>query len=159
MNQLLRAFVLLVATSAAAQNIPAELHGKWIIGRVIPTSTISCWGDEEAKSIIGSEIEYAADSFRWKTTMVNHPVADVAVLTAEQFREEYSGQGANSSQVSFRQLGIRTAKVKRVTIKHPPADITGGTTEIPGDVVLLKDHNTIILSVCNVYFEAKQLSH
>ena len=77
----------------------------------------------------------------------------------QQFREEYSGQGAHNSQASFRQLGITTAKVKQVTIKHPPADITGGTTEIPGDVVLLKDHSTIILSVCNVYFEAKRLSH
>jgi hypothetical protein len=28
---------------------------------------------------------------------------------------------------------------------------------IPGDVVLLKDGNTIIFSLCNVYFEAERV--
>ena len=57
-----------------------------------------------------------------------------------------------SSQVSFRTLGIRSAKVKQVQLGHPPADITGATTEIPGDKVLLKNKNKIVFSVCNVFF-------
>jgi hypothetical protein len=44
-----------------------------------------------------------------------------------------------------------------VTIHHPDAAITGATTEIPGDEVLLKSTNQIIFAVCNVYFEATRL--
>jgi hypothetical protein len=44
-----------------------------------------------------------------------------------------------------------------VSIEHPPAEITRATTEIPGDLLLLKNRNTIVFSVCNVYFEAKRL--
>jgi hypothetical protein len=63
----------------------------------------------------------------------------------------------NGSQVSFRQLGISASETKQVSIEHPPAEITKATTEIPGDLLLLKNRNTIIFSVCNVYFEAKRL--
>jgi hypothetical protein len=45
----------------------------------------------------------------------------------------------------------------QISIEHPPASITGGTVEIPGDVALVKDQNTIIFSACNVYFEAKRV--
>jgi hypothetical protein len=62
----------------------------------------------------------------------------------------------NGSQVSFRQLGMKVLETKQVSINHAPAKITGATTEIPGDDVLLKNRNAIVFSVCNVYFEAKK---
>src|SRR5580698_8954345 len=146
-----------LATSAMTQNIPEELRGKWIIRRELPASTISCWGENEARAIIGTEIEYAADSFRWQHEVGRDLTAHVAVVTAKQFHDENSGGTVNSSQVSFRQLGINAATAKQVTIDHRPAKITSATTEIPGDAVLLKDRNTIVFSVCNVYFEAKRV--
>jgi hypothetical protein len=142
---------------ATAQNIPQELVGKWVIQRELPTRTISCWGEKEAKAIIGSEIEYASDSFRWKHVAIKHPTVEVQVVSAEQFERENSSPSANDSQVSFRQLGIKGPEAKQVTIEHPPAEITKATTEIPGDVLLFKNRNTIVFSVCNVYFEAKRL--
>jgi hypothetical protein len=147
------------ATTAMAQAIPSELWGTWVVRRELPTSTISCWGETEARAIIGTEIEYGADSFRWKDKITRHPTADVSVLTAKQFHDENSGQGANSSQVSFDQLGIKGSTAKQVTINHPGATskLPGEPSEIPGDVVLLKSHNTIVSSVCNVYFEAKRV--
>jgi len=141
----------------AAQNIPQDLVGKWVIQREIPTRTISCWGEKEAKAIIGTDIEYTADSFRWKDIVVKHPTITVAIVSAEQFQRENSSPGANGSQVSFRQLGIDAPEMKQVSINHEPAEITGATTEIPGDEVLLKNRNAIVFSVCNVYFEAKRL--
>jgi hypothetical protein len=136
-------------TSAMAQTIPSELWGIWVVRRELPTSTISCWG----------EIEYSADSFRWKDKIARHPTADVSVVTAKQFHDENSGQGANSSQVSFGQLGIKADTAKQVTINHPgvTSELPSEPSEIPGDVVLLKNHNTIVFSVCNVYFEAKRV--
>ena len=141
----------------AAQNTPQELVGKWVIQRKLPTRTISCWGKKEAKAIIGTDIEYATDSFRWKNVVVKHPTVAVAVVSAEQFQRENSSPSVNGSQVSFRQLGIDAPEMKQVSINHAPAEITGSTTEIPGDVVLLKNPNAIVFSVCNVYFEAKRL--
>ena len=147
------------ATAAMAQTIPSELWGRWVIRRELPTSTITCWGETEAREIIGTEIEYSADSFRWKDKTTKHPTADVSVVTAKQFHDENSGGGANSSQVSFGQLGIKAAAAKQVTINHPgtTSELPGEPSEIPGDVVLLKNQNTIVFSVCNVYFEAKRV--
>jgi hypothetical protein len=157
MRHLFCSLVLLAGCVATAQNIPQELVGKWVIQRELPTRTISCWGEKESKAIIGSEIEYTADSFRWKHVMVKHPTVEVHVLTAEQFERENSSPSVHGSQVSFRQLGISASKTKQVSIEHPPAEVTKATTEIPGDVLMLKNRNTIIFSVCNVYFEAKRL--
>lgn len=117
------------------------------------SDTISRWGEREAKKLIGTEIEYTADSFRWEDNLISHPIFKVTVTKAQEFQEEYSGSG---SFVDFGVLGIRVPQVTMVQIEHPPADITGDTIEIPGDEVLIKDPNTIIFSVCNVYFEGKR---
>ena len=89
--------------------------------------------------------------------MVEHPDIEVRVVSAEQFERENSSPSVNGSQVSFRQLGIKATRVKRMSIRHQPAEITKATGEIPGDEVLLKNDHTIVFSVCNVYFEAKRL--
>ncbi len=85
-----------------AQNIPQELVGKWVIQRELPMRTISCWGEKEAKAIIGTEIEYTADSFRWKHIVVKHPTVTVAVVSAEQFQSSlfFSKQSAGTPKDS-----------------------------------------------------------
>jgi hypothetical protein len=145
------------AVTTPAQTIPQQLWGKWVVTRQIPTTTISCWGSAEAKTLLGTEIEYSKDLFRWKNVVTEHAVAESAVVSAEQFHDDNSGQGSNSSQVTFRQLGIKANEATQILIHHPPAEITGGTIEIPGDEVLLESKNTIIFSACNVYFEAKRI--
>jgi hypothetical protein len=60
--------------------------------------------------------------------------------------------------VTFAQLGIKTDHVLEIKISHPDASITGASSEIPGDAVLSRGKNTIIFSVCNIYFEAKRHS-
>jgi hypothetical protein len=157
MKHLFCSLILLAGSISAAQNIPQELVGKWVIQRELPARTISCWGEKEAKGIIGTEIEYTVDSFRWKRVVVKHPTVTIAVVSAEQFQRENSSPSVNGSQVSFRQLGIDALEMEQVSINHAPAEITGATTEIPGDDVLLKNRNVIVFSVCNVYFEAKRL--
>jgi hypothetical protein len=161
LNKIAKRFLLLfffvsAAMSLTAQEIPAQLRGRWVVKRELPTSTICCWGEKEAQDLIGTEIEYTADSFRWKNTVTPHPTVQVTVLSAQQFHDRYSGGGANDSQVNFRQLGIRAPQATLVILGHEPADLTGATIEIPGDEVLIKDKNTIVFSVCNVYFEAKR---
>ena len=109
--------------------------------------------------MLRTEIEYSPEVFRWKNAVIKRPVAKTTVVTAQQFHDERSGQGRDSSQVTFRELGIKANNVTEIVIQHPPANITGGTVEIPGDTVLIKDANTLIFPVCNVYFEARRVSN
>jgi hypothetical protein len=152
----LMVLILGLVETASAKTVPKELWGTWVVRREVPTTTISCWGDKEAKKLIGTEIEYSAQRFRWNKTVTKNPAAETITITAQRFHDENSGGGANSSQVTFPQLGIKEEKVVQIVIRHPTANITGATSEIPGDSILLKDKNTIIFSVCGVYFEAKR---
>jgi hypothetical protein len=146
--------VLLQANSA--KSIPKELWGTWVVRREVPTTMISCWGEKEAKRLIGTEVEYSAQLFRWNKLRIMNPKAEKRTITSKQFHDENSGQGANSSEVTFRQLDIHADQATRVVIQHPPASIARATGEIPGDSVLIKDNNTIVFSVCGVFFEAER---
>ena len=152
----LMALLLSVLKANAAQTIPKELWGTWVVRREVPTTTISCWGEKEAKTLIGTEIKYSATLFRWNKVATRNPDAKIETISADQFHDQNSGGSSSGSQVNLRQLGIKTDKVKQVIIQHPDRNITGATSEIPGDSVLIKDKNTIIFSVCQVYFEAKR---
>jgi hypothetical protein len=106
--------------------------------------------------LIGTELAYSAQSFRWKNIRTKNPTATSRTLTAPQFHDENSGGGSNSSQVTFAQLGIKTDHVLEIKISHPDAGSNGATSEIPWDTVLSRDKSTIIFSVCNIYFEAQR---
>jgi hypothetical protein len=147
---------LLVTAAASAQSIPKEIWGKWTVQRELPTRTISCWGDADAKKLIGTQIEYSDKVFRWERTTTPNPVAEVKMVSAEQFRAQNSSPSSNGSQIDFRQLGIGAPAAMEISIQHKPANITGATVEIPGDDVLVKNADTIVFSVCSLYFEAKR---
>jgi hypothetical protein len=149
--------MLVISGVASAQSIPKEIWGKWIIQRELSTRTISCWGAADAKKLIGTQIEYSDKIFRWDHITTNDPKAEVRAVTAEQFSTENSSPSSSGSQVDFHQLGIVAAQTKEISIQHKPANISRATSEIPGDSVLVKDPNSIVFAVCNVYFEAKRL--
>src|SRR5579862_2111694 len=149
--------ILFGSVFSAAQSIPKDLWGKWKIVRIIRTRTISCWGESDAKQILGTEIEYSEKSFRWKHSMTTDPLVEDRVVTADQFRDENSSPSTNGSQADFQQLGIRANHVREISIDHEPGNITHATVEIPGDSLLVKDPNTIVFSVCNIYLEAKRI--
>jgi hypothetical protein len=150
------ALLLNFAAIAVAQDIPLQLQGKWVVQRVVPTTTISCWTYEEARRLVGTEVVYTAYSLRWKDRVANHPLVAVSTVSAEQFHREFSGGGTVDSQVSFRQLGIQTPTATLIILTHPDAKPIWGADEIPGDTVLIKDEGTVIFSVCNVYLEARR---
>jgi uncharacterized protein len=140
-----------------AGKIPQELVGKWIIRKVLPTDTIACLDSKQAQTLVGTEIEYRTDSFRWKTTTVRSSGSSANMLGAQEFSQDHSGSG---SHVDFNQLRIAASAVKQITVNHPAVKIgelsqTGSET-MPGESVLVEGPNTIILEVCNTYFEARR---
>ena len=154
---LLLALVSMIAASAARTgDVPETLRGTWIVKRVIPTATITCWGKPESRKLIGTRIKYSDHGFRWQDVQTDSPKITLDRLTAGQFHDQNSGGGAVDSQVSLKDLGIGTSDVTQVSFSHPDAAISGATNEIPGDRVLIKDRNAIAFSVCNVWFEAKR---
>ncbi len=91
---------------------------------------------------------------RWKGGEVALQGVVVREVTAEEFREENSGSGGAAE---FSQLGIRAAALTEVDLQHEDADITGATTEVPGDSVLLAGPDRIVVSACRVFFEARRV--
>lgn len=138
-----------------ANPMPAELLGTWMIRKILPMQTISCWDEKQARALIGTNLEYKADSLVWKTTTARYVNSTVTTVKAADFAVDNSG---SQSSVTFKGLGITAPEVKQITIEHPDVTIqdgsNGGTTEMPGDHVMLKSRNALVFSVCNVYFEA-----
>jgi hypothetical protein len=69
--------------TAAAQTIPKELWGTWIVRREVPTKTISCWGEQEAKTLLGSKVEYSAKYFRWNRVTTENPTVELTTTTVQ----------------------------------------------------------------------------
>jgi hypothetical protein len=71
--------------STPAQSIPKSLLGSWTVRRELPASTISCWAQDQADKLIGTEIEYSADTLRWRDIGAINPEVEVKTVTANQF--------------------------------------------------------------------------
>lgn len=145
------ALVLSLVASLAAEPLPGRLQGSWRITRVLPTTNNACWAKGQAEPLLGSVLTYREDSLRWRGGSV--PLNDITTrtVTDEVFRRENTG---SASPANFAQLGIRARAVTEVDLQHEDADITGASTEVPGDSVLLAGPNRIVVSACGVYFEA-----
>jgi uncharacterized protein len=143
--------------STPSSKIPQELLGKWIVRKVVATDTVGCLDSKQAQALLGAEIEYRADSFRWKTTNVQSSGSSANLIGAQEFAQGNSGSG---SHVDFNQLGIAASAVEQITINHPDVKIAelsqSGSAAVPGESVLVEGPNTIIFDVCNTYFEARR---
>lgn len=137
--------------------IPQELLGKWIIRKVIPTDTVTCLDSKQAQTLIGTEIEYRADGFRWKNTTVRSSGTSTNMIGAQEFAQTNSG---SQSHVDFNQLGIAVSAVKQITISHPAVTIgelsPSGSGAMPGENVLVEAPNTMIFEICSTYFEVQR---
>jgi len=147
------------ATSQVPTNspVPQDLWGKWKVVKEFNTRTISCWGNDQAKKILGTTIEYGPNEITWRTLHAKVDRAAVKAISAEEFSKDNSSTSVSGSQIDFNQLKITAQIVKQVTIHHADAEITGATAEFPGDEVLLKTRDNLVFSLCNLYFEARRL--
>ena len=142
---------LLFTASLSAEPLPGRLQGSWRIVRVLPTSNNTCWGLEQAQPLVGSTLTYSQNALRWHGGAVALNDITTRTVTAAQFVKENTGSDGSAS---FAQLGIRSHSVLEVDLQHEDMDITGATTEVPGDSVLLAGPSRIVVSACGVFFEA-----
>jgi hypothetical protein len=157
MKSLLKTVALLLGSVVLAgarggEPVPARLLGTWRVTRIVPTRNKTCWSPVQAQQMLGTTLVYRAHAMRWRGGEV--PLQDVFLrqVTAAEFQKENGGAGDDAAD--FAQLGIRADAVTEVDLQHEDADITGSTTEVPGDTVLLAGPKRIIFSGCHVFFEA-----
>ncbi|MDE1154639.1 MAG: hypothetical protein PW735_02795 [Acidobacteriaceae bacterium] len=143
---------LLVGVGAAsrAEPLPSQLEGSWRVTRILAMNKGACWTREQAAPMVGSVLSYHASSMRWRGGEVEVEEIDTRDVSAQEFTQEANGSN------TFAQLGIHTAKVLEVDMQHEDMDITGATTEVPGDSVLMAGPGRIVVSACGVYFEARR---
>ncbi len=146
------------AADAVVEPIPKTLLGNWHVSKILPTQTVGCWDEKQAEGLIGGKLSYKANGFSWNGTELKNEGATLSTVEAQEFVEDNSG---SSSYIDFPMLGISTPAVERVMIQHADTQIKGitdqGADGVPGDNVLQKDANTLILSVCNVWFEVQRV--
>jgi len=140
-----------LSSSLSAEPLPSQLAGTWRITRVLPTHNTTCWSAEQARPLLGTTLTYRDNAMRWRGGDVPLEGITTRELTDTQFRKENTG---SEGSAEFAQLGIRSHSVTEVDLQHEDADITGATTEVPGDSILLVGANRIVVSACGVYFEA-----
>ncbi len=143
-----------LAAEPVAQPVPARLQGSWRITRILPTHNETCWDVPRARQLIGTTLLYRAHSMHWRGGDVPLQDAFTRQLTASDFKQENAG---TTGTADFDQLGIHAPGVTEVDLQHEDADITGATTEVPGDSVLLAGPNRIVVSACRVFYEAKRV--
>ncbi len=149
--------VTLYATPSPAiaqEPLPHEVAGTWRITRILPArSGVACWTRTQAEPLVGSVITYTPRALRWRggvvrLTGVTTRIVDSADLAEEELRGDRT--------VTLADLGFHAAQVREVNLQHEDADVTGATTEVPGDSVLMDGPGRLVLSACGVYLEARR---
>jgi hypothetical protein len=126
--------------------MPASITGSWRIVKILPTSNPQCWDADRAKSLVGTTLKYRQGSMSWQGGEVDIPEALSRELSRRKFQDEY--------KVDLADLGIHAERVTEIDLQHEDADITGATTEVPGDTIVLAGPGRIVVSACNVFYEA-----
>jgi hypothetical protein len=151
MRALTTAFLLSLSALPLSAQVPASILGTWHIRRVIPTSNVACWDQDQANTLLGTSLTYTPHTMIWKGGSV--PLVGLEAVS----RALTPDQLLDDSKVHPRELGLPPGAIREIDLQHEDADVTGATTEIPGDTVLLASPNRIVVSACGVYFEATRL--
>ncbi len=150
------ALFALMTGHLSAEPLPAALRGTWRITHILTTHNVTCWGQQQAAKLVGSTLSYSDRSMRWQGGSVPLQGIVTREVTADEFATENGGSSTNV--LNFDMVGIHGISVTEVDLQHEDADITGATTEVPGDAVLLAAPNRIVVSACGVYYEAVKAS-
>ncbi len=147
-----------MGTAYGQERLPQQVAGTWRITRVLPArSGAACWSDKEAQPLVGSLLEYSQHTMRWQGGSVPlHGVTTRAVSSSDLAEEAPAAEGR--ARLTLADLGIQAKGVTEVNLQHEDMDITGATTEVPGDSILVAGPGRIVVSACGVYLEARRLA-
>ncbi len=143
--------LMVVGSAGSAQEaMPLSLIGSWRIVKILPTSNQACWDAEQARTLVGSKLKYRPGVMTWQGGEVAVPEALSRTISRRKFQDEY--------KVDLVDLGIHAQSVTEIDLQHEDADITGATTEVPGDTIVLAGPSRIVVSACGVFYEAVRVT-
>lgn len=142
-------------TVRGQERLPQQVAGTWRITRILPVRPTACWTEAKAQPLLGSTLRYGQTEMRWQGGTVALSGITTRRVSSEEFAKENSGAEA---ALTLEQLGIRPRTVLEVDMQHEDMDITGATTEVPGDAVMVAGPGRIVVSACGVYLEARRVS-
>ena len=126
--------------------MPASVVGTWKVQRVVARSGTACWDEARATELLQTRLTYGANSLRWKGGDVAVPETLSRTLSARKFMDEY--------KLELTAIGVKAGSVTELDLQHEDEDITGATTEVPGDTVWLLGPGRIVVGACGVYYLA-----
>jgi hypothetical protein len=141
---------ILLAAGADPQSMPSSIAGKWRIVKILPTHNPQCWDEDHAKPLIGSTLTYRSGAMAWQGGSEPVSAALSRTLSRRKFQDEY--------KADLPELGINAASVVEIDLQHEDADITGATTEVPGDTIILAGPGRIVVSACGVFYSAVRVT-
>lgn len=150
-------YALCCGVLCAQGRLPVQVAGTWRITHVLAVSHGACWTEREAGPLLGSILRYDARAMRWQGGEVALTGVVTHLVDSNDLKAESAVTGTGQAP-ELGALGIRSRRVLEVNLQHADADITGGTTEVPGDTVLVAGRGRIVVSACGVYLEAVRVT-
>jgi hypothetical protein len=154
MNRYLVSLVAFLLAAGADPSMPSSIAGKWRIVKILPTHNPQCWDEDRAKSLLGTTLTYQSGAMAWQggPEPILEPVSAALsrTLSRQKVQDEY--------KVDLPELGINAASVVEIDLQHEDADITGATTEVPGDTIILAGPGRIVVSACGVFYSAVRVT-
>ena len=140
----------LSSVAAHAQAMPGAIAGHWRIVRILPTKNSACWDPSKAHSLVGTTLHYEPQRLTWHGGPFPISQALTRTLSPRSFQDEY--------KIDPSDLGLRSPNVQEIDLQHEDADITGATTEVPGDTILVAGPGRIVVSACGVFYSAVRVT-
>lgn len=144
MRLLLAALIALPSfamTAGAQERLPQQVAGTWRIVRILPVHTNACWSEKDAQPLIGSLLKYSPTAMRWRGGVI--PLTGITTRSVTSDDLAHETPGGDTPSLKLADLGIHADGVTEVNLQHEDADITGSTTEVPGDSVLIAGPSTL----------------
>jgi hypothetical protein len=133
---------MLAVTPAAFAQMPKELGGCWQTTKALQTSNVQSLSQAEARAFLGRKLIFSPTLARSGDTALQSPQYYVRQVADAEF--------ADAFRITLRDIGITGKSAVEIDIYREKNQLS----EFPGNLVLLKDKQSIIWNWRGVFFEA-----
>ncbi|MCT4597072.1 MAG: hypothetical protein N4A50_04240 [Vallitalea sp.] len=121
-------------------------YGKWIIERAIPVNVPSIYSREDIDKLIGREIIYSTEMASFDGRACKNP----------SYKKEYVNENdfLDRNRILYNNIGINE---NESTIVNVYKDENTEWEEIFASTFIIKDENTLIVTINNTYLELKRI--
>ena len=141
---LVGALMAFAGWSKACAQMPKELAGCWQTTRALQTSNPQSLSPAEARAFLGRKLRFTPSLARSGDAVLKAPQYYVRQVKASDFADAFT--------ITLKDIGISGDSAVEVDIYREKNQLT----EFPGNLVLLKNKQSILWNWRGVFFEAKR---